>query len=222
MAIEADCPGCGRRLRVGDEHAGKEARCPVCNFVYVVPGVPAATAGTAAPEVAGEQWSMRTPEGRTYGPVSKQEIDRWVAEGRVSADCQLQSDGRGTWQDADAVFPVLRRADSTRFGDARQERDAAMPVRPGQVVRVTNGEAHRGALILALGILSWFSCPLFGVLAWALGSGDLRQMRDGRMDPSGMALTQVGYVLGMIHVILCLLLITVAIFIFLVVAITSH
>ena len=63
MAIEADCSGCGRRLRVGDEHAGKEARCPVCNFVYLVPGVPAATAGRTAPEVVGEQWSMRTPEG---------------------------------------------------------------------------------------------------------------------------------------------------------------
>jgi hypothetical protein len=97
-----------------------------------------------------------------------------------------------------------------------------MPVRPAQAVRVMNGEAHRGALILALGILSWFSCPLFGAVAWVLGSGDLRQMRDGRMDPSGLALTQAGYVLGMIHVMLCLLVIVVAILILLTVAITSH
>ena len=94
--------------------------------------------------------------------------------------------------------------------------------RPVQVVRVTNWESHRGGLILALGILSWLSCPLFGVFAWILGSGDLSQMRDGRMDPSGMALTQVGYVLGMIHVILCLLVIVIAVFFLLAVAISPH
>ena len=40
MPIEAKCPGCDRLLRVSDEHAGKQARCPVCNTIYSVPELP--------------------------------------------------------------------------------------------------------------------------------------------------------------------------------------
>jgi len=38
MAIEMQCPGCGQTLRVGDEHAGKQARCPQCGTITRVPG----------------------------------------------------------------------------------------------------------------------------------------------------------------------------------------
>ena len=37
MPIEALCPGCGRKLRVADEHAGRQARCPMCQAIYTVP-----------------------------------------------------------------------------------------------------------------------------------------------------------------------------------------
>ena len=37
MAIETTCPGCACKLRVGDEHAGKTARCPTCKTLYTVP-----------------------------------------------------------------------------------------------------------------------------------------------------------------------------------------
>ena len=37
MPIEFECPGCRNRLRVPDEHAGKQARCPECSFVSQVP-----------------------------------------------------------------------------------------------------------------------------------------------------------------------------------------
>ncbi len=38
MPIDTKCPGCGRLLRVGDEHAGLHARCPACSTIYLVPG----------------------------------------------------------------------------------------------------------------------------------------------------------------------------------------
>jgi hypothetical protein len=58
---------------------------------------------------------------------------------------------------------------------------------------------HRGGLILALGIMAFVvACPVLSFLAWAMGTSDLREMRAGRMDPSGMNMTQAGMMLGML------------------------
>lgn len=38
MAIQFKCPACGQTLRMGDEFAGKKARCQTCQRVVVVPG----------------------------------------------------------------------------------------------------------------------------------------------------------------------------------------
>ncbi len=38
MSIEMQCTGCGQTLRVGDDHAGKRARCPSCGTITQVPG----------------------------------------------------------------------------------------------------------------------------------------------------------------------------------------
>ena len=37
MPIEFVCPGCRNVLRVPDEHAGKQARCPECQLVSQIP-----------------------------------------------------------------------------------------------------------------------------------------------------------------------------------------
>lgn len=74
---------------------------------------------------------------------------------------------------------------------------------------------HRGGIILALGILCWvFSCPVFSVMAWVMGASDLREMRAGRMDASGMGLTQAGHILGVVYSLLWIIVLVVAIFIF--------
>ncbi|QEG20963.1 hypothetical protein MFFC18_08140 [Mariniblastus fucicola] len=59
---------------------------------------------------------------------------------------------------------------------------------------------HRGGLVLTLGILSLL-CNMFcvpGILAWIFGSGDLKKMKAGQMDPSGHGMTQAGMILGII------------------------
>lgn len=40
MSIEFACSQCGKLLRVGDDAAGKHARCPNCSAVQAVPGPP--------------------------------------------------------------------------------------------------------------------------------------------------------------------------------------
>ncbi len=61
---------------------------------------------------------------------------------------------------------------------------------------------HRGGLILALGILGLVCCFICGIIAWVMGSNDLKEMAAGRMDPSGQGLTQAGKICGMVSVIL--------------------
>jgi hypothetical protein len=61
---------------------------------------------------------------------------------------------------------------------------------------------HRGGLILALGILGLVCCFICGIIAWVMGSSDLRDMAAGRMDPTGRGLTQAGKICGMVSVIL--------------------
>jgi hypothetical protein len=63
-------------------------------------------------------------------------------------------------------------------------------------------EPHRGGLILALGIISFFFAPLIlGPIAWILGNIDLAAIRAGRMDPEGESQTSTGRLCGMIATI---------------------
>ncbi len=61
---------------------------------------------------------------------------------------------------------------------------------------------HRGVAVLVLGILGLLCCVIFGIIAWALGSADLREMDEGRMDPSGRGLTRAGQICGILSVVL--------------------
>ena len=100
MPIEVQCNGCQRRLRVPDRVAGKRIKCPKCQAVIGVPTAPEAEADTAT-------WQVQTEEGETYGPVSRAELDDWVADGRVTEDCQLLREGADQWQWAGDIYPQL-------------------------------------------------------------------------------------------------------------------
>ena len=64
-------------------------------------------------------------------------------------------------------------------------------------------EPHRGATILVFGILGFVICGIiFGPLAWAMGSSDLRKIREGQMDPEGEGMTKAGMICGIIATIL--------------------
>ena len=73
-----------------------------------------------------------------------------------------------------------------------------------------NRVPHRGSLVLVMGLLSWLSCGIFGVVAWYLGKQDLKRIRAGIMDRSGFELTRAGYWLGLASVLLHLALIGLA------------
>jgi hypothetical protein len=69
-------------------------------------------------------------------------------------------------------------------------------------------KAHRGTVVLVLGILSLvIGCFgwILGIIAWTMGNNDLRQMDAGVMDDSGRGLTQAGKICGMVATFLHLI-----------------
>ena len=63
-------------------------------------------------------------------------------------------------------------------------------------------KAHRGGVVLTLGILGIVICFICGIIAWVMGKNDLREIDAGTMDPTGRGLTNAGKICGMISVIL--------------------
>ena len=60
-------------------------------------------------------------------------------------------------------------------------------------------------MILAFGIIALVMGGIgliLGPIAWFMGNADLREMRAGRMDPSGESQTNTGRILGMIATLL--------------------
>jgi hypothetical protein len=175
-------------------------------------------------------WWLKTPEGKSYGPVGKAELDRWVGEGRVTSDCALRH-GDGTWEPADRQYSDLRepaRSEITYLGArgvsagpapqpsyyGAQQYGAsnpyassttyAAPASPQYAYgRRAGQQPHRGMTILMLALVGWVvGCPVLGIVAWVMASADLREIRSGRMDPEGLGLTQAGQILGAIHSIM--------------------
>lgn len=63
---------------------------------------------------------------------------------------------------------------------------------------------HRGTTILVFGILGFFCCIIFAILAWIWGNEDLAEMDRGNMDPEGRSLTSAGRILGIVDVCLAI------------------
>lgn len=58
---------------------------------------------------------------------------------------------------------------------------------------------HRGSKIMTfaiLGIVIPLGGIVFGIIAWKMGGGDLEQIRDGKMDPTGRGVTMAGKIVG--------------------------
>lgn len=85
------------------------------------------------------------------------------------------------------------------------EEESPYEGRPRRRRRSAYTKPHRGGMILTFGIIGFVCGPLalvFGPMAWVMGGNDLREIREGRMDPEGEGLTRAGQICGMIVTIL--------------------
>jgi hypothetical protein len=108
--------------------------------------------------------------------------------------------------------PASHPSGSNSLGAAQPAKPAANPYAVGQGSVLPAGgmagqayqTAHRGGMVLTLGILSLVCNVMLvpGILAWIFGRADLKQMDAGRMDPEGRGLTQAGMILGIIATVM--------------------
>jgi hypothetical protein len=112
--MEVKCPNCAKQLRVADDAANKRIRCPACQSIISLAGASPEVAlpspQAMAPRPAPANWTVKTETGQQYGPISKADLDRWVAEGRIGNQCQLLQAGAAQWQWASDVYPQLASA----------------------------------------------------------------------------------------------------------------
>lgn len=69
MPINVQCDNCERRLRVGDNLAGKKIKCPQCQTVITIPAADAAGDDPAAPKVA-EKTTPAASKAPTKSPTA--------------------------------------------------------------------------------------------------------------------------------------------------------
>jgi phage FluMu protein Com len=236
MALEIRCPGCGRTLRIAEEHAGKQVRCPACQQISTAVAATGVAREAVAPPVPEPvaTWHLKTLEGPIYGPITWSEVQTWAAERRISAECELAENSTAPWRKAGILLPQLYSSPQPE-SIVPPEMHSWAPREPGETVGGGNPQSapatavaggyvapHRGGLILVLGLIGFvISCPIFSLMAWVMGSHDLSEMRAGRMDRSGEGITQAGLVLGMILSLLWILFGVIALLVLLVVAVLS-
>jgi len=87
-----------------------------------------------------------------------------------------------------------------------QETPMGQP-QPGVPVQHPNAvmKPHRGGTVLALGIIGIVLCFITGIIAWVIGSSDLREMKEGLRDPEGEGLTRAGMICGIVGTCLAVL-----------------
>lgn len=226
MAIESICAGCGQRLSVADENAGKRARCPACGHIYTIPmassaeapplaelatfetsqgtrtsdsfaSAPNAEATTAAAN--DQRYWMRTVEGTEYGPVDAATLQRWFHEGRVGPGYQIRQSEFANWQTAELFRP------STSPGSGPVGGAPVNPYSPANdpaTGMFRYPKSDQSVLILVMGILGFAGCPVFGIVAWVMGHTALNDIQAGLVDPGTKGLVQAGYYLGIASVII--------------------
>lgn len=140
-------------------------------------------------------------DGRQYGPVSAEQLQQWIAEGRANAQTQTFAEGAAGWKPLGAV-PEF----TARF--APQTPPTISPPIPG-TVRKTNSNAMAG---LIFGILAFFCCCkfLFGPLGIVFSLIGLSEINRHPEYYEGRGLAVAGLVLSILSLLLAVMLFMIA------------
>lgn len=177
MAELTACPECKKHLQVPEELNGKKVQCPECKHTFTAVTTDAVDLNLKTSTTVSRSAPPKTPAWeKSSGSRASREKKR------------RDEDDDEDYDDDDHPRRGRRRSALSRG----------------------NLAPHRGGMILAFGIISIMGGPvlclpfIFGPIAWFMGNGDLREIREGRMDPEGEGLTQVGRILGIAASILAI------------------
>ena len=148
---------------------------------------------------------MRSIEGAEYGPVDRETLNRWFSEGRVGPGYMIRQSETGIWQTAELFKPIEKPAGVSYTSNSANPYAATISHSSLGTYGPMFPKPDQSGLVLAFGILSWFICPIFGIVAWIMGNSGLHDIRRGLVDPANKGLMQAGYYLGMVNVIIYIL-----------------
>jgi Domain of unknown function (DUF4190)/GYF domain 2 len=135
-------------------------------------------------------------DGRQYGPVSAEQIRRWIAEGRANAQTQVLADGTTDWKPL-GTFPEFADAFAT---------NRPPPINPfsGSHLRTTNSFATWGMIFGILALVC--CCPkiLFGALGLIFSLIGLSQINERPDIYEGRGFAIAGIVLSALGLMLAL------------------
>lgn len=186
MPIEFRCDRCQKLLRVPDNSAGKQSRCPHCKSVQAIPESTASASLHARPNPPPSSSNSPNSSEPSFSPPSSNSGQSYSATSHPSSSYSSSySPSSGSYN---PYSSPPQSGSSSRF---------AIP--------------HRGGLVLGMGIAAiiiTLTMPfmgiqlIFGIIAWVLGHIDLKKMDAGEMDPSGRDGTLTGKILGIISVVI--------------------
>jgi len=117
------CGACHQKFRIPENSYGEKRACPHCNAMIAIPfptasqesfatnkgsEVSGGNLANATKSVTTSQWYVKTAIGQTFGPISRDELNSWVTECRITAQDQVLQEGSEQWQWASDVFPTLQ------------------------------------------------------------------------------------------------------------------
>jgi|ETNmetMinimDraft_26_1059896.scaffolds.fasta_scaffold50141_2 hypothetical protein len=142
-----------------------------------------------------KQWYC-TVKGQKYGPISKEQITQWIQQRRLTALDLVWQEGMADWTAAGQVAELQALLVGTVAGEQAAGATPPPVYAPGYGIEPTGASGYlmrrRGAAVLTWGILGLVVCFIFGIIAWSMGSTDLKAMAAGNMDRSGEGMTKAG------------------------------
>lgn len=195
--ITFDCAKCGRKLRVADQFAGKNCRCPSCSTIVPVPqiGQPVSPSSTSAPDSSSSPWGGSASQPAANNSSATGDQGFWDSLGVPSTN---PGSSPAAPHNPYAAVPTPMHSPYTYS-----------PQQSGY-----SPSTNDNPLGLILGILSvvvaLMSCGCYGlispvglvlgIIAWVSSSRERTKIAQGLARPSGIV--ESGYILGIIGTIL--------------------
>lgn len=143
-------------------------------------------------------------DGQKYGPVSAEELRRWIAQGRANGQTMTQADG-GEWKPL-AEFPELMAGQAPPLPPPAA---SPQPVYSPTTLSSTGRTNSMAIAALVLSIIGLFCCgPLFSTIGLILGIIAIGQISRNAPHEGGkglavaaIAIAIVGYILFAIFIL---------------------
>lgn len=108
MPTQVRCSKCQKAFVAKDSLAGKKVKCPNCKQnIIQIPALESAASKKQTTPKAKPQWRVKMPDGKIYGPIPQSQLTAWVADGRLTANCQIATAESNQWRPASQYFPQL-------------------------------------------------------------------------------------------------------------------